>query len=292
MKVTKRSTIPRRFRYGCIRPCWYQANIFQIEEALKLYQTALKLHSQGPLSFVEARTAYDALFESEIFKYPESLPQPLRSEPVEPLDQASDDDDEYLDTQVISKTAVGGGVDGVPSTLPQILYLAFKNHGQFDLDHLKYKLESQRDVDGSSLSELKQDLEGAVARALVAFSAALARDESDLELWRRTARVGAAWGSTRLSRFCLEAVLDEREGFEGELGSLRLEEAIASEDLKEVRLFLLTQRAFADQSVVANTPRQRGIVSATNLHTQDPTPCSILERTIGSLSILASYDQR
>ena len=39
---------------------------------MKLFQTALKLHAQGPRFFDEAADAYDALFESEIFKYPES----------------------------------------------------------------------------------------------------------------------------------------------------------------------------------------------------------------------------
>ncbi|KAI5284966.1 Histone transcription regulator 3, partial [Ascosphaera atra] len=33
----------------------------QVEEALKLYQNALKLHSQGPAFYKEAEAAYDAL---------------------------------------------------------------------------------------------------------------------------------------------------------------------------------------------------------------------------------------
>ena len=45
----------------------------QIEEALKLYQTALKLHSEGPASFDKTAAAYKALFDSDIFKYAESL---------------------------------------------------------------------------------------------------------------------------------------------------------------------------------------------------------------------------
>ena len=41
----------------------------QIEEALKLYQTALKYHSEGPQSFLKTAAAYKELFDSEIFKY-------------------------------------------------------------------------------------------------------------------------------------------------------------------------------------------------------------------------------
>lgn len=45
----------------------------QVEEALKLYQNALKLHSQGYRTYDAAREAYDELFRSEIFSYPEAL---------------------------------------------------------------------------------------------------------------------------------------------------------------------------------------------------------------------------
>lgn len=45
----------------------------QIEEALKLYQIALKYHSEGPQSFMKTADAYKALFDSDIFKYNESL---------------------------------------------------------------------------------------------------------------------------------------------------------------------------------------------------------------------------
>ena len=51
----------------------------QIEEALKLYQNALKLHSQGPAFYAYAREAYTTLFKSEIFRYPESISDYRRS---------------------------------------------------------------------------------------------------------------------------------------------------------------------------------------------------------------------
>ncbi len=40
----------------------------QLEEAFKLYQNALKLHSQGPQYHVQACEAYRELFQSEVFK--------------------------------------------------------------------------------------------------------------------------------------------------------------------------------------------------------------------------------
>ncbi|KAI9821387.1 MAG: Histone transcription regulator 3 [Thelocarpon impressellum] len=187
----------------------------QIEEALKLYQTALKLHSEGPASFDEAYEAYDALFRSEIFSYPESLPEP-RTETLDLEDNGAED---YTDELVKAAAGSGAGSDGVPSTLPQILYLAYKNRGQFGLDRLRHQLENDSD---------RSEVAGAVATTLTSFSVALTRDESDLELWRRTSRVGTALGSSRISRFCLETVLGEKVAVDGKSSPLGLEEAIAA----------------------------------------------------------------
>lgn len=44
--------------------------------------------------------------------------------------------------------------------------------------------------------------------ALVDFNAALDRDPSDAELWRRTARVAASLKSSRINRYCLEAAIE------------------------------------------------------------------------------------
>lgn len=45
-------------------------------------------------------------------------------------------------------------------------------------------------------------------RAISDFNAALDRDPSDAELWRRTARTAAFLNSARMSRFCLEAAIE------------------------------------------------------------------------------------
>lgn len=46
----------------------------QIEEALKLYQNALKLHSQGPQFYPQAAEAYDALFNWKSSNIPNLFP--------------------------------------------------------------------------------------------------------------------------------------------------------------------------------------------------------------------------
>src|SRR5437588_11793468 len=52
----------------------------QLEEAFKLYQNALRLHSQGPQYRTEASDAYRELFQSEVFKYPEVVSEFARDE--------------------------------------------------------------------------------------------------------------------------------------------------------------------------------------------------------------------
>ncbi|KAI9841516.1 MAG: Histone transcription regulator 3 [Thelocarpon superellum] len=199
----------------------------QIEEALKLYQGALKLHALGWSSYKDAFQAYDALFQSEIFRYPESLPY---------AQQAELWDSEYALTQLadlVDTRATTTGLDGAPSTLPQILYLSYKNYGQFVLDYLKHHLAQHHE------EETGQDLglstpQKAAANALNSFAEALVKDDTDAELWRRTARVGAALGSGRIARFCLEAVLDVGAGINGDVDPLGLQEALAHEPLTKL----------------------------------------------------------
>ena len=57
----------------------------QIEDALKLYQSALKYHAEGVDSFDQAAAAYQQLFESECFRYPESQAELRRIELYGPL---------------------------------------------------------------------------------------------------------------------------------------------------------------------------------------------------------------
>lgn len=169
----------------------------QVEEALKLFQNALKLHAQGPRFFNEASDAYDELFLSDIFKLPESATEYERTErqqnpfiPVEPSFAGLD--------------ATGNYADG--TSLPQALFLSYKNHGQFILDRIKHKARRP----GPSVHNLLEQSEAIddARKAIDKFNAALDRDPSDAELWRRTARTAAFLNSARMSRYCLEAAIE------------------------------------------------------------------------------------
>ncbi|TAQ86037.1 hypothetical protein B7494_g5637 [Chlorociboria aeruginascens] len=193
----------------------------QIEDAVKQYQIALKLHSQGPSAYPQAAEAYSNLFKSEIFKYPESVTEFTR------LDEHPDL--EYADAAFPHELVlVAGGGEGPPSTLPQILYLSYKNHGQFILDCVKYRFAIQN----PPAEEATLDHESTFA--LHNFAHALASDESDTELWRRVARIGALLGSRRIARYCLEAAVEvDDDPTVAEVDPPSLEEGFAGEQLKE-----------------------------------------------------------
>ncbi|KAI9831553.1 MAG: hypothetical protein M1819_004783 [Sarea resinae] len=208
----------------------------QIEEALKLYQNALKFHSQGPEYYDQAADAYTSLFESEIFKYPESLSEARR---LKIYGHLADND------AVISSSIQGPetpvlitNADGTPSTLPQILYLAYKNEGQFLLDCLKLNLsymQLEATEKGEELVIPRKEIETSTETILDRFSEALDKDDTDVELWRRVSRVGGLLGSRRIARFCLEAVLEGDDGdFDGTLEPLGLEEGFAGEELRDL----------------------------------------------------------
>ncbi|CCF36489.1 hypothetical protein CH063_08050 [Colletotrichum higginsianum] len=170
-----------------------------VDEALKRFQNALKLHAQGPRFFDEAADAYDDLFKSEIFKYPEAVteyeraerqPQHLITDPALAAD---------LDLQVAE-------VDTVGSSLPQAFFLAHKNRGQFLLDRTRHAARTLGN-DAPVYFEKDEALQN-MHNALIDFNAALDRDPSDAELWRRTARVAASLKSSRINRYCLEAAIE------------------------------------------------------------------------------------
>ncbi|KAI7600763.1 hypothetical protein KC343_g15528, partial [Hortaea werneckii] len=197
----------------------------QIEDALKLYQNAIKYHAEGPASFAKAAQAYQELFESEIFKYPESQTELQRIELYGPL---VDEDASWIDSYEIGTgPAVSGSLDSGPSTLPQILHLSHKNYAQFKLEYL-----------GARIDTLKVDLNQILTEASAAldhFVEALDKDDNDLDLWRRTATVGSMLDSKRLARFCLEAVLEgDEEGLSNALSLPGLEESLAGEQLREL----------------------------------------------------------
>ena len=203
-----KSTIAKKSRYFLKHkmPGEVEAKIFQIEEALKVYQNALKLHSQGPDFYNEAEYAYNQLFRSEIFTYPESLSEVQRIENYGALEQLEENSEDDL---LPAATTAVTGVDVAPSSLPQILYLAYKNHGQFLLDKLKFRLGRIEQEIGSD-DQLTQTDEafGTASFSLRFFVEALDRDDTDLELWRQVARIAGLLGSRRISRFCLESVVD------------------------------------------------------------------------------------
>ncbi|TDZ72096.1 Histone transcription regulator 3-like protein [Colletotrichum trifolii] len=193
-----------------------------VDEALKRFQTALKLHAQGPRFFDEAADAYDDLFKSDIFKYPEAATEYERAE-------------KHPDQLVVEAALAGSldlqvaDVDSTSSSLPQAFFLAHKNRGQFLLDCTRYAAKSA----GNAYFHTEEALRSRHG-ALAHFNAALDRDPSDAELWRRTARVAASLNSARINRYCLEAAIeldDDPAIFEVEPPSLA--EGFAGQQLKD-----------------------------------------------------------
>ncbi|KAF2241576.1 hypothetical protein BU26DRAFT_468780 [Trematosphaeria pertusa] len=197
----------------------------QIEEALKLYQTALKFHSEGPQSFEKTAEAYKALFESEIFKYPESLSEYKRHElfgDTLVFDSILQDDLEAGPVQAV------GANESAPNTLPQILHLSYKNHGQFMLETMQHWVRQHGAVS-------QQQGSGHILSVLTYFAEALDKEDTDLDLWIRTASVAAMLGSQRITRFCLEAVLDGDDELYDNLFRLPgLEDGFAGQQLQEL----------------------------------------------------------
>ncbi|KAL2022843.1 hypothetical protein VTK56DRAFT_4374 [Thermocarpiscus australiensis] len=198
----------------------------QVDDALKLFQTALKLHAQGPRFFDQAADAYDALFESEIFKYPESKTDYERYE-------AGQDGALAVEPAFVpGLDVVGAEAEGLGSSLPQALYLSYKNHGQFVIDRIRHKARA-----GSTRKEhLLEDpaVQEDARKALYDFSAALDRDPSDAELWRKAARVAAFLTSARISRYSLEAAVElDDDPAVDEVDPPSLAEGFAGKQLRE-----------------------------------------------------------
>ncbi|CAK7202057.1 Histone transcription regulator 3 [Sporothrix eucalyptigena] len=175
----------------------------QIDDALKLYQTALKLHAQGPKSFSEAEEAYNVLFKSAIFSYPEAATDYDRAErQTEPPLTPGPAFVASLDPALLDDNSTG-------SSLPQAYYIAYKNHGQFLLDKVRHKARTWR-AEGHKGDAVFEEtaVQNDSRNALNQFDAALDRDPSDAELWRRTSRVAAFLRSARIERYCLEAAIE------------------------------------------------------------------------------------
>ena len=211
----------------------HKLTLAQIEEALKLYQNALKLHSQGPNYYAEAQAAYDILFQSEIFSYPESVSFTKQID----LYGEFEDFNDAIESAAPGTTALPTvGADEGPNTLNQILFLAYKNQGQYLLDWLKEQLSHAQTGSGRNENLLNPHVvRNTVAASLTAFVEAVDRDDADLQLWRLIAKLSLFLGSKRLARYCLEAVLDtEDTGADGSFELLNLEEIFAAEQLKDL----------------------------------------------------------
>lgn len=199
----------------------------QIEDALKLYQTALKFHSEGPASYDQAHEAYAALFQSDIFKYPESQSELKRFEVVPEYEELWNDG-LGLDAGPVQLAVP---TDNAPNTLPQIIHLSYKNHGQFLLDLLQHRIREHL-RDNPNIPLLPRQIGDTAREPLSYYSEALDKDDTDVDLWRCTSAVATLVGSNRIARFCLEAVLDMGEDSD-QLGLSGIEQTIALQRLQE-----------------------------------------------------------
>lgn len=195
----------------------------QLEEAFKFYQNALRIHAQGPAFYDEAKDAYDELFQSEVFRYPEALSQldhEGADEPTSAIVPANE--------APIIPLAAAGASDNANS-LPQLVYLAYKSRAQFEIDvsHTLFDQAFSRDRPG-----LYQHYANACRQSLIDSAAALERDDTDLDLWKRAARVSDVLQTLRLVRFCTESVLAGDEEGEEAIDLSGLDEAYANSELQ------------------------------------------------------------
>ncbi|KAF3404114.1 Histone transcription regulator 3 [Talaromyces pinophilus] len=244
----------------------------QIEEALKLYQNALKLHSQGPAFYSQARDAYAVLLQSDVFKYPESISDYERN-----ILTDGDNDDAAVDA--LGEIDVN---DAAASALPQTIFLSYKNFGQFLLDVLKENLRKQP----PSVDEQRSVITKELRSVMRIFADALERDDTDLDLWRKSARIGGAMNSYRLARYCLESVLvgDDNE-VEVRTEQLGLDEAFAAEDLRKT-IQALKDELSSIQAPPLKKPRS-SLFRFFGKHSQDPYP--YLPGLPQNISVTASF---
>jgi hypothetical protein len=195
---------------------------------LKLYQAAIKFHSEGPQSYQKAAKAYTELFQSDVFKYAESLSEFRRAETLPEYEEL------LQESYDLSSQPLVAPADNAPNTLPQIIHLSYKNHGQLLLDILRHRVLKSAAGPASQL-ETAFSLADDVKTPLNYFAEALDKDEADLTLWRLSSSVALLAESVRIARFCLEAVLDgDFAGVEGVLDSLGIDEMISREQLREL----------------------------------------------------------
>ena len=237
----------------------------QIEDALKAYYNALKLHSQGPAFYKATEAAYNELFKSEIFTYPEGL---SLSRQVELFGDEEESDEEDETTLAAAPPNVH---DGAPSSLPQILYLSYKNHAQFILDVIRDVLEKENGHGSNYTSEaMRSRIHAALSRALPLMIEAVDRDETDLFLWRQISRISRYLGSQAVARFCLESVTSKNQDvLESWPEPLGVEEAFAMRKLMEL-LYSIGDSDSVEARCQENAPVS-GLMKALQQHS-DPCP--------------------
>lgn len=232
---------------------------------MKLYQVALKLHSQGPSFYDDAELAYRNLFASEIFTYPESLPESQR---LAIFGDSEIYPDNIEEPAIAIASAATTGIDGAPSTLPQILYLSFKNRAQFRLDRLKHYILQKGVNSHSGYTEGSinfKELTSTAYDSLRLFTEALDRDDTDLELWRLVSRIGEFLGSSRIARFCLEAVLDtDRKVFDCWMEPPSLDKIFAAQQLQT--LLQVSEDDFSQSSLATPPERQKSLIKSLKKH--------------------------
>ena len=198
----------------------------QMEDAFKLYQNALKLHSQGPTSYHQAHDAYHELFKSEVFKYPEAVSEFAH-------DQMDDDPPAKIAQPEVEPVAIlpSTAADSSATSIPQIVYLSHKNRGEFGLDQAHANLDSSV----TSRKDLHQHYTAACVSGLKDFAEALERDDTDIDLWKKAARVAEVLKSERIARFCFESALaGDDDGTEQTIDLSGLDEAFAAGQLDQV----------------------------------------------------------
>ncbi|KAH6888482.1 hypothetical protein B0T10DRAFT_488254 [Thelonectria olida] len=198
-----------------------------VDEALKRFQHALKLHAQGARSRQAAADAYDELFQSEIFRYPEAKTDYERTQ-----QQADGKTDPLVLDSFSSELSVdAGGADGVAASLSQALYLSYKNYGQFFVDKIRDKIGA--DPEWKTKQRLDYNDDNG-RKVMDSWTAALDQDPSDPELWRRAARFAASMNSARIKRYCLESAIElDDDPTVMEFDPPSLAEGLAGEQLKD-----------------------------------------------------------
>ena len=227
------------------------------------------------------------MFQSEIFTYLESLSESQRFQ-FYGSSEIIESGLEHPSTS--ASVAPGPSVDGAPSTLPQILFLSYKNRAQFLLDRLKSQILRSQKRSGSPVVQHLDNgkaISKTVSSSLDLFTEALDRDDTDLELWRQVAKLSGFLGSKRTERFCLEAVLDDTRGSpEVWREPLGLEESFATEQLKA--MVKIMSDHVSETQISARFQEPSNIIKSLKKH-MDPCPYlpmstndSFLTKSIGN----------